>query len=176
MAASSVSSFDTCLAFALERIGKQQLKLKREQVASIRHVYDHDGKDVFVWLPTGFGKSICFECLPFVFDFKHNRTVSSSVRMTVLVVSPLVSLMINQVESLRKRGVSAVILSGNEGAERSLLAQEKDLSVSGKYSLLFTSPEAIVGVERWREKFIQPPLSDTVDAVAVDEAHCVSKW
>ena len=51
-----------------------------------------------------------------------------------------------------------------------------DLSVPGKYSLLFTSPEAIVGVERWREKFIQPPLSDTVAAVAVDEAHCVSKW
>ena len=55
MAASSVSSFDACLAFAIERIGKQQLKLKREQVASIRHVYD--GKAVFVWLPTGFGKS-----------------------------------------------------------------------------------------------------------------------
>ena len=83
--------------------------------------------------------------------------------------------MIDQVESLRKRGVSAAILSGNEGVERSLLAQEKDLSVPGKYSLLFTSPEAIVGVERWREKFIQPPLSDTVAAVAVDEAHCVSK-
>jgi len=89
--------------------------------------------------------------------------------------SPLVSLMINQVESLRKRGVSAAILSGNEGVERRLLAQEKDLSVPGKYSLLFTSLEAIAGVERWREKFIQPPLSDTVAAVAVDEAHCVSK-
>ena len=86
MAAGSVSSFDACLAFALERIRKQQLKLKREQVASIRHVYD--GKDVFVWLPTGFGKSICFECLPFVFDFKRNRTGSSSVRTTVLVVFP----------------------------------------------------------------------------------------
>ena len=128
MAASSVSSFDACLAFALERIGKQQLKLKREQVASIRHVYD--GKDVFVCLPTGFGKLICFECLPFVFDFRHNRTGSSSVRTTVLVVSPLVSLMIDQVESLRKRGVSAAILSGNEGVERSLLAQGKDLLVS----------------------------------------------
>jgi len=72
--------------------------------------------------------------------------------------------MIDQVESLRKRGVSAAIPSGNEGVERSLLAQEKDLSVCGKYSLLFASPEAIVGVERWREKFIQPPLSDTVAA------------
>jgi len=99
-----------------------------------------------------------------VFDFKHNRTGSSSVRMTVLVVSPLVSLMIDQVESLRKRGVSAAILIGNEGVEKSLLAQEKDLSVPGKYSLLFTSPEANVGVERWREKFMQP--------VAVDEAYC----
>jgi len=57
-------------------------------------------------------------------------TGSSSVRTTVLVVSPLVSLMIDQVESLRKRGVSAAILSGNEGVERSLLAQGKDLLVS----------------------------------------------
>jgi len=64
-----------------------------------------------------------------VFDFRHNRTGSSSVRTTVLVVSPLVSLMIDQVESLRKRGVSAAILSGNEGVERSLLAQGKDLLV-----------------------------------------------
>jgi len=123
-----LSVLSTCLAFALERIGKQRLKLKREQVASIRHVYD--GKDVFVCLPTGFGKLICFECLHFVFDFRHNRSGSSSVRTTVLVVSPLVSLMIDQVESLRKRGVSAAILSGNEGVERSLLAQGKDLLVS----------------------------------------------
>jgi len=89
MAASSVSSFDACLAFALERIGKQQLKLKREQVASIRHVYDR--KDVFVWLPARFGKSICFECLPFVFDFKHNRTGSSSVRTTGVEVATLLA-------------------------------------------------------------------------------------
>jgi len=52
-----------------------------------------------------------------VFDFNDNRTGSSSVHTAVLVVSPLVSLMINQVESLRKRGVSAAILSGNEGVE-----------------------------------------------------------
>ena len=44
---------------------------KPEQVAAIQSVYD--GKDVFVWLPTGFGKSFCYEALPFVADWKHGR-------------------------------------------------------------------------------------------------------
>ena len=45
------------------------LKLKPEQLQAIRHVYD--GKDVSLWLPTGFGKSVCYETLPFVFDHKE---------------------------------------------------------------------------------------------------------
>ena len=52
--------------------------------------------DIFVWLPTGFGKTVCFEVLPFMFDMKLSRVDS-----LVVVVSPLVSLMIDQVRSLR---------------------------------------------------------------------------
>ena len=52
--------------------------------------------DIFVWLPTGFGKTVCFEVLPFMFDMKLGRVDS-----LVVVVSPLVSLMIDQVRSLR---------------------------------------------------------------------------
>ena len=53
--------------------------------------------------------SICYEALPFLFDFKLKRTSSVDNRSTVVVVSPLISLMTDQVTSLRQRGVSAVI-------------------------------------------------------------------
>ena len=89
----------------------------------MRHVYE--GKDVFVWLPTGFGKSLCYELLPFLFDVKRDRADS-----VVVVVSPLVSLMIDQVRSLRSRRVEASIMSTAAacGVEsRSLLASEEDL-------------------------------------------------
>ena len=74
-------------------LGCPHLTLKPEQRQPIRHVYE--GKDVFVWLPTGFGKSLWYEMLPFVFDVKRDRVDS------VVVVSPLVSLVIDRVRSLR---------------------------------------------------------------------------
>ena len=63
--AECVSSFDQGLTLALQRVGKGHLTLKEEQISAIRHVFD--GMDVFVWLPTGFGKSIVYEYLPFLF-------------------------------------------------------------------------------------------------------------
>ena len=71
--------------------------LKEEQRKSIEAVYK--GSSVFVWLPTGFGKSICYQALPFVIEHKKGQRGSCAV----LVVSPSVSLMIDQVESLRAR-------------------------------------------------------------------------
>ena len=65
------------------------MTLKREQESAIRHVYG--GNDVFVWLPTGFGKSIVYECLPFLYDHKLGHLEGFSV---VLVLSPLVSLLL----------------------------------------------------------------------------------
>ena len=59
------------------------MTLKPEQKACVKSIYE--GKDVFLWLPTGFGKSICYEVLPFVFDIELGRVGS-----LVFVVSPLV--------------------------------------------------------------------------------------
>ena len=61
----------------------QVIVLKREQRASIKAVYE--GKDAFVWLPTRFGKSVCYEALPFVFDFK----LRTNAPCLALVISPL---------------------------------------------------------------------------------------
>ncbi len=63
--------------------------------------------------------------------------------------------MTDQVQSLKTRGVSAV---------------------PGKFSLLFAAPEALIDVQGWREMMLSPPLCDQLVAIAVDEAHCVSKW
>ena len=105
-------------------------------------------KKMFLWLPTGFGKLVHYETLPFVFDHKERSSTSCSSANcnVVLVVSPLVSLMIDQVESLQKRCVKAAILSGHDGVPKELQAAEKDLH-SCK-CLLFSSPEAIAVADK----------------------------
>ena len=64
-------------------------ELKAEQLDAIKCIYD--GKDVFLRLPTGFGKSICYETLPFVFNYKHSDGGTGGGCSVVLVVSPLAS-------------------------------------------------------------------------------------
>ena len=90
----------------------------------------YDGEDVFLWLPTGYGKSICYQVLPFLFDYKLKRTsLPPHKRSVCIVVSPLISLMVDQVTSLRAIGVGSAIPSGNSGVEKSLLATEEDIEL-----------------------------------------------
>ena len=88
--------FDCAVTHTLQCLGCPNLMLKPEQRESIRYVYK--GKDLFAWLPNGFSKSLCYEMLPFVFDVKR-----LCVDYLVIVVSLLISLMIDQVRSLRRR-------------------------------------------------------------------------
>ena len=163
--------FTKAVSHAVSKVGRTGIDLKPEQVKAIRHLYE--GRDVFLWLPTGFGKSICYEILPFLFGFKLSHV--DTPRCMVLVESPLLSLMGDQVSNLRVLGVSAAIMSGQKGVDEELLAADADAE-AGKYNLLFGAPEAIIGCEKWRELLLRPPLSDCIVAVAIDEAHCVSKW
>ena len=87
--------FDKALKFALCCIGKGDFTLKAEQLDAIKCIYD--GKDVFLWLPAGFGKSICYETLPFVFNSKHSDGRTGGGCSVVLVVSPLVSLIMEAI-------------------------------------------------------------------------------
>ena len=168
-------NFDRALSYALQRLGSPGMKLKPEQEAAVSAVYK--GRDVFVWLPTGFGKSLCYEVLPFVMDCKLGRVAGESqqcrtICSVVLVISPLISLMVDQVLSLRRRGVDAAIITSGGGVSKDLLATDDNM---GKYSLLFCAPEALVG-SKWRETVEKPVISERIVAVVVDEAHCVSKW
>ena len=78
---SSDSQFAAAVSYALQKFGKAGIVLKPEQQQVVRHVYE--GRDVFLWLPTGFGKSICYEVLPFLLDLKLDSEYSS---MGIVVV------------------------------------------------------------------------------------------
>ena len=106
-------AFCAAVSYALSCVHRDDLRLKPKQEEALTHLYN--GRDVFAWIPTGYGKSICYQLLPFMFDFKWKRSSSSPERSVVLVISPLVSLMADQVGELQKRGVAAGILSGNSG-------------------------------------------------------------
>jgi ATP-dependent DNA helicase RecQ len=116
-----------------------------------------DGRDSLVVLPTGGGKSLCYQA-PAV--LRGGATV---------VVSPLIALMKDQVDSLRACGVSAAQLDSSlTNAER--LSVESDLK-RGKIRLLFLSPEKLVQSDLYRT------FADIgVRTFAIDEAHCISHW
>ena len=135
-------------------------------------MHSFDGEDVFLWLPTGFGKSLCYQLLPYLFDYKFGRVTAGSPSL-VVVVCPLISLMVDQVRKLRHRGVKAAILtSSSDLPDNTLIATGDDLE---RASYLFSAPEAILG-SKWRTTLMQPCVRRRIVAIAIDEAHCVSKW
>ena len=99
----------SAVCYALSQLRTPHLSLKEQQRRSIRAIFD--GKDVF-------GKNLCFQTLPFVFDHKLGFQRKSAV----VVVSPLVALMTDQVQSLRKKGINAVVISSDHRGEALLLA------------------------------------------------------
>jgi len=116
-----------------------------------------EGKDAVVLMPTGGGKSICYQ-LPSVI-----------LEGITLVVSPLIALMKDQVQSLHANGIEAVFLNS------SLTSEEKRSVVervnSGKVNLLYVAPETI-----FSGSFISYLQSLKISLIAIDEAHCVSSW
>ena len=164
--AAVVRNFDDALSFSLECLLCSNLRLKPEQREILVNLFAK--RNVFSWLPTGYGKSICYQVLPFLLSSGTSTIVS-----LVIVISPLVSLMVEQTRALRKVGVKAAILSSAAGkVDRTLVANEEDMC---SCRLLFCAPEAIL-CSTWRETMQSKSVAERVVAVAIDEAHCVSKW
>jgi ATP-dependent DNA helicase RecQ len=117
------------------------------------------GSDVTVLMPTGGGKSLCYQ-LPAVAD---------RCRGTTIVVSPLIALMNDQVEGLRARGVAAGALhSGRDELEqREVIAH----LITGKLDLIYVSPERTV-----LDSFRRLLARSRVARLVIDEAHCISQW
>ena len=88
--ASKSEDFYKAVKFPLCSTGKEDFTLKAEQLDAIKCT--RDGEDVFLWLPTRFGKPICYKTLLLVFNYKHSDSGTGGGCSIVLVVSPLVSL------------------------------------------------------------------------------------
>ena len=160
-------AFDGAILFSLDMLGQPHISLKHEQRLAVQAVYE--GNDVFVCLPTGYGKSLCYQTLPFVMDHKLGLVGGSSA---VLVVSPLVALMIDQVQRLRSQRVNCSIVTSSSAVPREYLASHQSLSSD---SLLFCAPEALV-MPKWRDVLDSNEVSGRIVAIVVDEAHCIPTW
>ena len=144
--------------------------LKSEQETAIRAFIS--GRDVFVCLPTGFGKSLCYLCLPRVYDSIHIREKPTSI---IIVVSPLNALMKEQVNWLNSKGILAVSLANEDDESHDMSLLKARLS-QGYYQAIFCSPEHILSNKEWKDVFQSKIVHENLVGFKVDEAHCIPKW
>ncbi len=131
---------------------------KGDQEAVIKNLFE--GKDAFVLMPTGGGKSLCYQ-LP-----------SLVMEGTAIVISPLIALMKNQVDAIRnlneEDGVAHFL---NSSLTRQAIDAVKEDVVSGKTKLLYVAPESLT-----KEENVEFLKSIKISFYAIDEAHCISEW
>lgn len=136
-----------------EIFGYTQFRGNQEIV--IRNILD--GKNTFVIMPTGAGKSLCYQ-LPAM--MKHGLAI---------VISPLIALMKNQVDQLNAYGINARFL--NSTLSKAEITRLKKDCVNGEVKLLYVAPESLN-----KEEYIDFLKKAKVSFVAIDEAHCISEW
>jgi ATP-dependent DNA helicase RecQ len=149
----TVSESALDLSAALAKFGLQSFRRGQKEV--IEHVIS--GKDCLCVMPTGGGKSLCYQ-LP------------SLVRpgMTI-VVSPLIALMKDQVDGLEKRGISATLINSSLSLQEQ--SERLDQVASGRFSMVYVAPERLRN-----PRFLDAIRATPVQLLAIDEAHCISEW
>ena len=115
------------------------------------------GRDVFVLMPTGGGKSLCFQLPALIRDG------------LTIVVSPLISLMKDQVDALQTSGIAATFLNSTLDRQEAT-ARWRGLH-RGEYRMLYVAPERLM-----LDTFLEKALNWNIAQIAIDEAHCISEW
>jgi ATP-dependent DNA helicase RecQ len=118
-----------------------------------------DGGDSIVLMPTGGGKSLCYQIPGLMSDEGF-----------VIVISPLLALMNDQIDALQQNGIPALALNSEKSESEN--RQTVDLLMQGKVKLLYISPEKLLSeIDRWSDL-----ITRRICLFAVDEAHCISQW
>ena len=206
-------TFLCCLEFTLLNSLYQEIILKPKQVLCLESVYLQ--KDVMCVLPgygkSGYGKSLIFHLLPMLLFAKYKlrrdllhawRSKSFStvaVNSIVIVVSPLNSLISDQISRLQTRGIRASIVNVSNEPKLEFASDEElddtgydtdsDMNAkidfglceeqklrAGHYQIIFAHPEAVVSSKYGRELLLSKIYQENVCAVVVDEAHCIVEW
>lgn len=130
-------------------------RFRGQQAEIIAHVTA--GKNAFVLMPTGSGKSLCYQ-------------IPALCRNGVgIIISPLIALMQNQVDALKQLGINAAAI--NSSMDTSSIAATKDSILRGEIALVYVAPERLL-----MDDFLDLLEQSPIGLFAIDEAHCVSQW
>lgn len=171
--AKRLTTASQALALATEALkqnfGMSAFRLKQEQV--VERLLG--GKSATVVFPTGGGKSLCFQIPALVFSEldKLEKTRGDGESGITLVVSPLIALMKDQVDTLVRRGIKAATFDSTKTREEYL--QTCEMLRNGELKLLYCAPERLNN-----EGFVEQMkyVRGGVRLLAVDESHCISEW
>ena len=153
----TAEQIDIAIKYAVAKLGFDSVKEKQHEAVKTFV----SGKDTFVSLPTGYGKSLCYCLLPLVYDYLRRKKN----------ISPLTALMLDQRSKYAPRGLATEMV-GETQQDQGALQDIQD----GKYQLVYISPEALLGGTCWREMLHSPSYQRNLVAFVVDEAHCITKW
>ena len=162
------------ILYALDTLGftgKLQLKQYQKQYLNVLLC---GTRDIFLTQPTGSGKSLVYMLFPYAMEYVQAENSNASPRgkdttNIVLVVSPLLSLMNDQLSKLSSLGVRGINLSDVNGAS----IPEK--LINGEYTFVFGSPEKFLSHEI-RQLLKSKTFKEKVVGVFVNESHCIAKW
>ena len=174
--------FSSSLQSAIVNSSYWNINIKPKQVKYLEAVYR--GKDTVGVLPTGYGKSIILHLLPGLFLAKvsSRSTEQSPIHPVIIVASPLNALISDQIRRSTEGKVKAAILNVRKGKNGQDLKLD-DTSIANsswlkdaRYDIIFTHPEAILSCQKGMELFQGQPYQQCVQAIAIDEAHCILEW
>ncbi len=161
---SKMASFEEAVKIVCEKYNLKDLNTYQREALT---EFVLNRRDVFVNLPTGSGKSMIYLALPLLFDSMHPD--NNHTGHVVVVVSPLISLMKDQLSYLCCLGITAVSLSDMENEDLENIEK-------GNFSVVYGTPEAWLKCKRWRKLLTSSVYNLKLCGVAVDEAHVIKQW